>query len=218
MKIVLTSCFIVLLLGAKAQESAGIYKFRWFVDKRITNSVVIENEGAGGNWANQLVIPQNLMDSVERMVKRLVAQEMRMETTYFFPQSNRGKDLKTATTAESVGGLPRGTRRRAMRTEYHQHYVKFKIQVGLNKTFGIGLGGANYSRLKPYVRVKMKSKGIARGSRYRKVTREGGFEGMNSFEYQVGGVTVTNTNALPVEQVFEMVIKGLQKFENKVKL
>lgn len=202
-----------------AQETAGIYNFKWFVDKRLTNSTIVSSSNSNSNWGvDRIAVPQNLYDSVLNRVKWIVQNELKMDAVYFYPLKNNGKELRTSNTAESVGGLPRGTKRRAMRTEYMNQYVKFRIHVGLNKTFGIGAANVNYSRLKPYVRVKIKSKGFGRGNVYRKTTRLGDFPSINSVEFNMGGVTVTNTNALPIEQVLDMVFKGLDKFQNKVKI
>jgi hypothetical protein len=78
-------------------------------------------------------------------------------------------------------------------------------------------GGVNasYSRLKPYVRVKMKAYGIDRRLKKRKSIRLGGFQSIGSFDFNMGGTTVTQTNGLPINEVLDMVFKGLKKFEDK---
>lgn len=202
-----------------AQGTAGIYKVKWFIDKRLTNEVIINANGnGGGNFGlDRLTIPPALYDSVVAEIQKIVQQDLRSDAQYIYPLSRSGRELRTNNTAEQVGGLPRGTKRKAMRTEYKEYYVKFKIHVGLNKTFGIGGEVASYSRLKPFVRVKMKAYGLDRRVKYRKTTRLGDFKSIGSFEYNLGGVTVTNTNGLPIEEVLDMVFKGLDKFENKVK-
>jgi hypothetical protein len=202
-----------------AQGTAGIYKVKWFIDKRLTNEVIINANGnGGGNFGlDRLTIPPALYDSVVAEIQKIVQQDLRSDAQYIYPLSRSGRELRTINTAEQVGGLPRGTKRKAMRTEYKEYYVKFKIHVGLNKTFGIGGEVASYSRLKPFVRVKMKAYGLDRRLKYRKTTRLGDFKSIGSFEYNLGGVTVTNTNGLPIEEVLDMVFKGLEKFEHKVK-
>lgn len=200
-----------------AQGTAGIYKVKWFIDKRLTNEVIINANGGGNFGLDRLTIPPALYDSVVAEIQKIVQQDLRSDAQYIYPLSRSGRELRTNNTAEQVGGLPRGTKRKAMGTEYKEYYVKFKIHVGLNKTFGIGGEVASYSRLKPFVRVKMKAYGLDRRVKYRKTTRLGDFKSIGSFEYNLGGVTVTNTNGLPIEEVLDMVFKGLDKFENKVK-
>ncbi|TNF50617.1 MAG: hypothetical protein EP305_00035 [Bacteroidetes bacterium] len=211
-------CLIFLLVSVQllAQGTAGIYKVKWFVDKRLTNRFVVENSGGGmGNMGlNRLEIPENLYDSVLMEIKSIVEKELQTDAMFIYSLNGNGKQLRTNATAERVGGLPRGTKRKAMKTEYQEYYVKFKIYVGLNKTFGIGNEFASYNRLKPYVRVKMKAYGIDHRVKFRKRKRTGGFDSISSFEYNVGGVQVTNTNALPIDQVVEMVMTGLTNFEN----
>lgn len=194
-----------------SQSTAGIYKFRWRVDSRLTNNFVVNNNGG-----NQLTIPTVLYDSVLRRVNQLVSQEMQCNTHMLYPINDKGKELKTPSTSGQVGGLPRGTKRRAMRTEYLDYYVKFKIIVGVNKTMTVGTTGANYSKLKPYVKVKMRVYGINKRLQRSKQCRQGGFNSIGSFEFNVGGTTITNTNAMPIEQVLDMIFKGLNKFESKV--
>jgi hypothetical protein len=80
----------------------------------------------------------------------------------------------------------------------------------------VGTTGANYSRLKPYVKVKMRVYGINKRLQRSKQCRQGGFNSIGSFEFNVGGTTITNTNAMPIEQVLDMIFKGLNKFESKV--
>lgn len=196
---------------ASAQTSAGIYKFKWRVDNRLVNNFIVNN--AGGN---DLRIPTLLYDSVMRRVNQLVSQEMQTETHLLYPLNDKGVELRTWSTPSQVGGLPRGSKRRAMRTEYLDFYVKFKIIAGVNKTMTIGGTTANYSRLKPYVKVKMRVYGIDKRIKRSKQSRQGGFNSIGSFEFNMGGTTVINTNALPIEQVLDMIFKGLTRFESKI--
>lgn len=211
-------CLIFLLVSVQllAQGNAGIYKVKWLVDKRLTNRFVFENTDGiiRNNGLNRLEIPENLYDSVLLEVKNIVEKELQTDAMYIYSLNGKGKQLRTTATAERVGGLPRGSKRKAMKTEYQEYYVKFKIYVGLNKSFGIGNEIASYNLLKPFVRVKMKAYGIDRRVKFRKRRRTGGFDSISSFEYNLGGVKVTNTNALPIGQVIDMVLLGLDNFEN----
>jgi hypothetical protein len=195
---------------AQSQGTTGIFKFKWNIDNRLTNTVIINNTGN-----SDLFIPTNLYDSVISRVEYLVTQELHSDTKWIYPINRRGKELKTNSTSSQVGGLPRGTKRQAMRSEYLEYYVKFRITVGLNKTFTFGGVNASYSRLKPYVRVKMKAYGIDRRLKKRKNIRLGNFDSIGSFDFNVGGTTVTQTNGLPINEVLDMVFKGLKKFEEK---
>ncbi len=192
------------------QSNAGIYKFKWRIDNRLVNNFVVNNNGG-----NDLNIPTALYDSILSRVDILVSQEMQSETHLLYPLNKKGKELKTWSSSSQVGGLPRGTKRKAMRTEYLDYYVKFKISVDVNKTMTVGNTAASFSRLKPYVRIKMRVYGVDKRLKRRKQIRLGGFDSISSFEFTVGGSTLTNTNALPIEQVLDMIFKGLLKFENK---
>ena len=206
--------FMLVLCATKfffAQPTgAGIYKMRWFVDKRLTNSFTINNVGT-----QPLTIPANLYDSVVNEVVKLVKDELFTETRFIYPLNNQGSEMRYMTTSELVGGLPRGTKKKAMKTEYMEYYVKFKIMVGVNSIGSIGGEVISYARLRPYVRVKMKAYGLDRRVKRRKSVRTAKFSSIGSFEYNVGGVTMTNNNALPIEQVVSMVFQGFEKFKSK---
>ena len=214
--------FLLLLLSFSylslcAQTGVGIYKIKWFVDKRLTNRFMMENTGFGNAGMGRLEIPTGLQDSVIKKVTSIVQDELRTDVAILFPTNSKGKALQSAAGLEWVGGLPRGTRKQAIKTEYKEYYVKFKIHVGVNKVLTIGNEAANYSRLHPYVRVKMKAYGVDRRLKFRKRSRKSGFNSLGSFEFNVGGVTMTNSNALPIVEIVNMVFQGLQRFEEKVK-
>jgi hypothetical protein len=212
-KIVLLAAGLWIGLIASAQPmGAGIYKLRWYVDKRLTNTFTINNSGT-----TPLTIPPALYDSVMHEVFRLVKAELQSDVRFVYPLNNRGEELRYATTTDLVGGLPRGTKKKAMKTEYMEYYVKFKINVGVNSVGAIGGEVASYSRLKPYVQIKMKAYGLDRRVKRRKTARTSKFSSIGSFQYNIGGVTMTNNNAIPIEQVVSMVFDGLEKFKSKNK-
>lgn len=214
MRTILFITFIFNFFSNHAQSTAGIYKIRWHVDKRLTNNFTI-NTGFGNR--NELIIPNALYDSVLNRVVHVVTQELRTDTRLVYLTNDRGNQLLTPSTIDQVGGLPRGTKRKAMKTEYMEYYVKFRIRVGVNKSGTVGTETMNYSRLRPYVRVKMKAYTLSFWQTRRKSVRKGGFPSIGSFEFQVGGTTMTNNNALPIEQVVNMVFQGLEKFEQKIR-
>jgi hypothetical protein len=211
MKAKLILFMLLFSAASQAQSVSGIYKLKWNIDSRLVNNVVVNNTG------NRLSVPTALYDSVISRVEKLVSEEMFTKTQLLYPINRNGKELKTGMSSSQVAGLPRGTKRKAMRTEYMENYVKFKIIVGLTKSASIGNQVVSYSRLRPYVKVKMVAYGLDRRVKRRKQIRLGGFDSVGSFQYQIGGTTVTNTNAMPIEQVLDMVFQGLVKFENKVK-
>lgn len=213
MQKILLFIFLSAYLTSVAQGTAGIYKFRWTIDSRLRNRVVINNAGD----RNQNNIPTHLYDSVVNRVRKIVASELHTDTHYLYSLDKKGRERRMANTSDQIGGLPRGTKRQAMGTEYLEYYVKFKIRVDLNKTVSFGTEVASYSRLKPYVRVKMKAYGVDRRLKERKSSRTGGFKSIGSFNINVGGTTVTNTETPPIEEVLDMVFKGLIKFEEKVR-
>lgn len=212
MKRLLIVAFVLIGSLSFSQGTAGVYKVRWIIDSRITNSFTINNTGT-----NRLEIPTNLQDSVTNQILAIVKEELHTNAKLFYPINNNGEEMRFNATSEQVGGLPRGTKRKATATEYLEYYVKFKIRVGVNKTFSFGNEMASYNRLRPYVRVKMKAYGVDKRCKFRKRSRKSGFKSLNSFEYNIGGTTMTNTNALPINEVVDMVFQGLEKFRGKVR-
>lgn len=212
MQKIIVIIFLLIGISVFSQGTAGIYKFKVNIDQRLTNQLVVNNMNQ-----NQLNIPNVLNDSILSYVKRLVTQEVFAKTQWLFPLDKKGEPKKTGSSATQLGDMPRGTKRQAMKTEYLEYYVKFKIRVGVNKTMTVGNQVASYSRLKPYVRVKMKAYGVDRRVKRRKQIRLGGFKSIGSLDMNIGGTTMTQTNALPIEEIMDMIFKGLVKFEEKVK-
>ncbi len=196
--------FLVIGFNLYSQETAGIYNFKVNIDQLLTNQ-------------NQLNVPTILQDSLLSVVRRLVTQEVFTKTQWLFPLNKKGEPKKTRNTSTQIGNLPRGTKRQAMKTEYLEYYVKFRIIVGVNKPISLNNKVATYSLYKPYVRVKMKAYGLDRRVKYRKHIRLGGFNGINSVNMNVGGTTMSHINSLTIAEVFDMIFKGLDKFEKKVK-
>lgn len=216
MKSLLFSIAILSMFPLYSQEKTGVYKISWQIDKRLTNSFSVTNNG--NDFGNgRINIPQNLMDSVVNEVLLIATQELKCDAHLLYPLSNKGTELMYRNTSEQVGSLPRGTRKKALRTEYLDYYMKVKIRVDVSKGPSIGNEVANYSRLHPYVRVKMKAYGADRRKKYRKSSYLGNFKSIGSFEYNLGGVTVTNTNAIPIQEIVTMTLQGLDKFKNKVR-
>jgi hypothetical protein len=212
MQKLIVAIFLIIGINAFTQGTAGIYKFKVNIDQRLTNQFIVNNANQ-----NQLNIPDVLNDSLVSFVKRLVTQEVFAKTQWLFPLNRKSEQKKTRSSSTQLGDMPRGTKRQAMKTEYLEYYVKFKIRVGVNKTMTVGNQIASYSRLKPYVRVKMKAYGVDRRVKRRKQIRLGGFKGIGSVNMNIGGTTMTQTNALPIEEIMDMIFKGLVKFEKKVK-
>ncbi|MEY4603763.1 MAG: hypothetical protein RIT43_1055 [Bacteroidota bacterium] len=202
--------FLFIALKSNAQQGAGIYKMHWFVDQRLTNRFTI-----GANGGNQLTIPQHLYDSITSEVQKIVQSELHTNVQWLYSLNKKGQERRYPATSQQVGGLPRGTKRQAMATEYLEYYVKVKISVDVHNIGSIGTEVVSYSRLKPFVKIKMKAYGIDRRRKYRKVARTSNFKSIGSFQYNLGGVTMTNNNALPIEQIVKMVGEGLEKFKNK---
>lgn len=211
---ILCFSFLFFSFALYSQGTAGIYKVRWHVDKRLTNNFTVDN--AFGNQ-NNLNIPAQIYDSVVQRIIQVVTEDLRTDTRMLYVTNDRGNQLVTPSRIDQVGGLPRGTKRKAMQTEYLEYYVKFRIRVGVNKSGTIGNEMVNYSRLRPYVRVKMKAHTLNRWQTRRKSVRKGGFPSIGSVEFQVGGTTMTNNNALPIEQIAAMIFQGLEKFNQKIK-
>ncbi|MFN5878792.1 MAG: hypothetical protein ACK44B_07995 [Flavobacteriales bacterium] len=212
MKRLILAVFLFVGSLAHTQSSAGVYKVRWTIDSRITNSFTINNTGT-----NRLDIPANLYDSVTNQILAIVKEELHTDAKLFYPLNSNGKEMRFNASSQQVGGLPRGNKRKATATEYLEYYVKFKIRVGVNKTFSVGTELASYNRLRPFVKVKMKAYGVDKRCKFRKRSKKTGFKSLHSFEYNLGGTTMTNTNALPINEVVDMVFQGLEKFRSKVR-
>jgi hypothetical protein len=117
MKYVVILIYLIIGFSSIAQGTAGIYKVKWFIDKRITNSQVITNLNGGGNFGlDNLSIPQNLVDSVINEIQIITTNELHANARVIYPLSKKGNELRTSPSQDYVGGLPRGSRRKAMRT------------------------------------------------------------------------------------------------------
>jgi len=78
MKRLILAVFLFVGSLAHTQSSAGVYKVRWTIDSRITNSFTINNTGT-----NRLEIPANLYDSVTNQILAIVKEELHTDAKLF---------------------------------------------------------------------------------------------------------------------------------------
>ena len=204
--------FSFISLGVIAQGSAGVYKMRWRIDKRLTTGFQMEIAGQGTTQDyNRFRMSDYMRDLVVDEALSTLDYLLNSKTELIYRKQKNGNSITTYSSQESVGGLPRSTKRKAIKEFEQDLYVRVYINVGSYKTTVFGFLGNGAYRIRPIVTVKIKAFGPDRRKVYKKRVRLSDFEKLNSVSYNIGNTTVTNSQTLNSEEIKEMVLKALQQ-------
>ncbi|MFM6935631.1 MAG: hypothetical protein ACKOXP_09315 [Flavobacteriales bacterium] len=202
--------FVLVLLNTAifAQDSlsqAGIFKVRLYVDKALTNKVMINSVNQTGGIYSSFRLPNPLKDSIMDLIVHTVKQQLYLDATYIYDLKSDGSKRTTMETGTYAGGFPKMTKKRAYFGYEEELYVKIKIKVtGFNGP-SIGMSGVQYSNIHPSVKFKVKAFDIEKKKVYSKKIRLWDFEKIRSIQFSTPLTTVTNTNALNADQIYQMI-------------
>lgn len=108
MKLLLPFVFSVLISSVYCQSTAGIYHFKFFIDKQLTNSVLVSTGSGTNNFSgNVFRMPANYVDSIKQIMENGVGKELFSQTECKFAIKKNGKLRKTYNSGQHVGGLPK---------------------------------------------------------------------------------------------------------------
>ena len=197
---------------AFSQSSAGIYKMNWRIDKRLTTGFKMEIAGQGSTQdLNRFRMPDNLRDLVLEELLSTSNYVLNSSTELIYRKRKNGNSIVSFSSQENVGGLPRSSKRAAIKEFEQDLYVKVYINVGAIKNTAFGVLGNGLYRIRPTVTVKIKVFGPDRKKVLKKKIRLTDFERLNSVSYNIGNTTVTNSQTLNAEEISDMVLKALRQ-------
>jgi hypothetical protein len=211
---VLISSFTLLFpLLSKAQ--AGIFKVRLMVDKALTSSVMITTANQSVNAYSNFRFPSNLQDSIKLAIQKTAKTQLFKDATYIYDLKADGSKRATLETGTYAGGYPKMTKKRAVFGYEEELYVKVKIKVQGYKGPAFGAMGVQYSNIHPTVKFKMKAFGTDKKKIYSRKIRLWDFDKISSVVYTSQFGSVTNTNALNAEQIYQMIKHTLLVFNEE---
>jgi hypothetical protein len=94
-------------------------------------------------------------------------------------------------------------------------YVKIKLKVQGYKGPSLGAVGVQYSNIHPTVKFKMKAFDLDKKKIYSRKIRLWDFDKITSISYTSQLGSITNTNALNAEQIYQMIKHTLLVFNEQ---
>jgi hypothetical protein len=203
-------------LFAQQASSAGIYRARFFIDKTLTNKVLVSTSGSQNNFSESLFcMPLNYIDSIKQIVEQGVGKELYAVAKCEYLKKENGKLKTTYNSGQYVGDLPKGCKKKAILAFEKDLYVCLRIRI--NAFRGVQIGGANlnYSKVRPYVFIRLKAFDETRKKIYSKKMRIYDFEKLESVQYTLGSVSVRNSEIITPDQICAMLKKTFSKMSEK---
>lgn len=194
---------------------AGIFKVRLMVDKILTSSVMVTATNQTANTFSSFRFPSNLQDSIKSDIQKTVQKQLFQNATFIYDLKADGTQRKTLETGTFAGGYPKMTRKRAMYSYEQELYVKVKIKVQGFKGPTIGAVGVQYSNIHPSVKFKLKAYDTGKKKIYSRKIRLWDFDKVSSISFSNQFSTVTNTNALNPEQIYQMIKHTMNVFNEE---
>jgi hypothetical protein len=194
---------------------AGIFKVRLMVDKALTSSVMVTAGNQTTNSFSSFRFPSNLQDSIKSDIQKTVQKQLFQNATFIYDIKADGTQRKTLETGTFAGGYPKMTKKRALYSYEQEIYVKVKIKVQGYKGPAIGAMGVQYTNIHPTVKFKLKAFDSEKKKIYSRKIRLWDFDKVSSISFTNQFSTVTNTNALNPQQVYQMIHHTLMVFNEE---
>lgn len=198
-------CSFTFLHSNLLKAQAGIYKVRLVVDKALTSTVMVTATNQAANSFSTFRFPSNLQDSIKFYIQKIVKSQLFKEAEFIYDLKADGSKRTTLETGTFAGGYPKMTKKRAMYGYEEELYVKVKIKVQGFKGPTIGAMGVQYSNIHPSVKFKLIAYDIGKKKIYSRKIRLWDFDKVSSISFSNQFTTVTNTNALNPEQIYQMI-------------
>jgi len=206
---------IILLPSSLLQAQAGIFKVRIMVDKALTSSVMITTSNQNVNAYSNFRFPSNLQDSIKLAIQKTVKTQLFQDATYIYDLKADGNKRATLEMGTYAGGFPKMTKKRAVFGYEEELFIKVKIKVQGYKGPAFGAMGVQYSNIHPTVKFKMKAFDTDKKKIYSRKIRLWDFDKVSSITYGNQFGTITNTNALNAEQIYQMIKHTLKVFNEE---
>ena len=196
--------------------TAVIYRTRIFIDRQLTNKVTVTTNGNANHLSSSMFrMPLNYIDSIKKIIEEGVGKELYAVTECQFLIKKNGKEKSTYNSGQYVGGLPKACKKKAIFSFEKDNYVHLKIRINAFKGIQIGGPNLNYSRVRPYVFIRLKAYDELRKKSYSKKIRVYDFEKLESIQYTLGAVSVRNSEIITPDQICAMLRKTFLKMSEK---
>jgi hypothetical protein len=206
---------IILLSPLLTNAQAGIFKVRLMVDKALTSSVMITTANQSVNAYSNFRFPSNLQDSIKAAIQKTVKTQLFKDATFIYDLKADGSRRATLETGTYAGGFPKMNKKRAFFGYEEEVYVKIKLKVQGYKGPSLGAVGVQYSNIHPTVKFKMKAFDLDKKKIYSRKIRLWDFDKITSISYTSQLGSITNTNALNAEQIYQMIKHTLLVFNEQ---
>ena len=204
-----------LLFPLLSNAQAGIFKVRLMVDKALTSSVMINTANQSVNAYSNFRFPSNLQDSIKSIIQQTVKTQLFKDASFIYDLKSDGSKRATIETGTYAGGYPKMTKKRAFSGYEEEVYVKIKLKVQGYNGPAFGAMGVQYSNIHPTVKFKMKAFDLEKKKIYSRKIRLWDFDKISSVVYTSQFGSVTNTNALNAEQIYQMIKHTLLVFNEQ---
>lgn len=218
MKLFLIHLFIfshVLVFGQDSIGQAGIFKVRLFVDKALTNSYMVSSTGQPMNGYSSFRFNMNQQDSIKMLIQKTVRNQLFKNSEFIYDLKTDGTKRSTLETGTFAGGFPKMTKKRAIFAYEEDLYVKVKIKVQGYNGPKFGVAGVQYSNIHPSVKFKLKAFDSSKKKVYSRKIRLWDFDKINSVQITNQFSTITQTNALNSEQIYQMIRHTIRVFNEE---
>lgn len=212
--------FSVLLLAQAtsfAQDSisqAGIFRVRLFVDKALTNQFMVSNVNQNNIYSGFRFSPAQ-RDSIMMLIQQTVKAQLFKDAVFIYDVKADGSQRKTLETGTYAGGFPKMTKKRAIFSYEEEIYVKVRLKVESFSGPKYGIAGVQYANLHPSVKFKMKAFDSSKKKIYSRKIRLWDFDKVSSLSFSNQITTVTQTNALTSEQIYQMIRHTIRVFNEQ---
>lgn len=217
MKNFLFSIFLLAQATSFAQDSisqAGIFRVRVFVDKALTNQLIVSNVNQT-NMYSGFRFSTNQRDSIMMLIQQTVKNQLFKDAVFIYDVKADGSQRKTMETGTFAGGFPKMTKKRAIYSYEEEIYVKVRLKVQAFSGPKYGIAGVQYSNLHPSVKFKMKAFDSSKKKIYSRKIRLWDFDKVSSLSFSNTVTTVTTTKALSSDQIYQMIQHTIRVFNEQ---
>ena len=207
--------YLVVLHPFQYFAQAGIFKVRLLVVKALTSSVTFTTANQSSNAYSNFRFPSNLQDSIKFYIQKTVKSQLFKEAEFIYDLKADGSKRRTLETGTYAGGYPKMTKNRAIFAYEEEVYVKVKIKVQAYSGPSLGLMGVQYSNIHPTVKVKIKAFDMDKKKVFSRKIRLWDFDKISSVSYTGQFGSITNTNALNPQQIYQMIKHTLLVFNEE---
>jgi len=215
--LILISFQVVLSGNFFSQKTAGIYKIKFLIDRRLINSVQVTqgNQTIQNGGFNTVRLSDVDLDSIRNMIVNTVAAELNANTECVYRTTRSGRRIATFEGGSQQRGMPTSGKKRAIKIFDKDFYVRVFINYSLVNSFSIGSSITGVSRFRPVVGITIKAYNVEGRRIYFENVFVNDFTKLQSFQYTVNGVTIRNSEVLQPQQIREMLSKSLRELREK---